>query len=332
MKFIKEDIKLNQFKPAYLIYGSEIYLKNLYKNKLKVAMVGEGDSMNYTHFDGKGIDVPEVIGIANTLPFFADRRVIVIENSGFFKNASDLADYMKNIPETTHFIFVEEEVDKRNRMYKAVKDVGRISEMSGMDEANLKLWVASLLSKDNKKITERTLMYFLNKTGSDMENLQSEIEKLVCYAMERDIITEADIDAVCTTQLENKIFQMIDAIASKRQEQALALYYDLLSLKEKPMSILFLITRHFNILLQIKEMKRLGMASSAMAQKAGVPPFAVNKYLTQTNNFTIPVLREAVTYCTDIEEMIKTGRLIDKIGVELLIVKYSGKGDVSKRS
>ena len=311
MKFIKEDIKLNQFKPAYLLYGSEAYLKNLYKNKLKVAMVGEGESMNYSHFDGKGIDVPEVIGIANTLPFFADRRVIVIENSGFFKNASDLADYMKNIPETTHFIFVEDEVDKRNRMYKAVKDVGRISEMNGMDEANLKLWVASLLSKDKKKITERTLMYFLNKTGSDMENLQTEIEKLVCYAMDRDIITETDIDAVCTTQLENKIFQMIDAITSKRQEQALALYYDLLS---------------------FKEMKRLGMASSAMGQKAGVPPFAVNKYLTQTNNFTIPVLKEAVTYCTDIEEMIKTGRLIDKIGVELLIVKYSSKGDVSKRS
>ncbi|WP_310605255.1 DNA polymerase III subunit delta [Anaerosporobacter sp.] len=327
MKSIKEDIKSNNFKPAYLLYGSEIYLKNLYKNKLKVAMIGEEESMNYSHFDGKGIDVPSVIGIANTLPFFAERRVIVIENSGFFKNASDLADYMKDIPETTHFIFVEEEVDKRNRMYKALKDIGHISEMNGMDEAILKLWVASLLSKDKKKVTERTLMYLLNKTGSDMENLQTEIEKLVCYAMERDVITEVDIDAVCTTQLENKIFQMIDAIASKRQEQALALYYDLLALKEKPMSILFLITRHFNILLQIKEMKRLNMANAAMGQKAGVPPFAVNKYLTQINNFTTPVLKEAVTYCVDIEEMIKTGRLIDKIGVEMLIVKYSAKTD-----
>ncbi|WP_167958487.1 DNA polymerase III subunit delta [Anaerosporobacter faecicola] len=325
MKFIKEDIKLNQFKPAYLLYGTEAYLKTLYKNKLKVAMVGEGDSMNYSHFDGKGIDVPEVIGIANTLPFFADHRVIVIENSGFFKNASDLADYMKNIPESTHFIFVEDEVDKRNRMYKAVKDVGRISEMNGMDETNLKIWVASLLRKDNKKITEKTLVYFLNKTGSDMENLQTEVEKLVCYAMDRDIITEADVDAICTTQLENKIFQMIDFIANKRQQQALALYYDLLTLKEKPMSILFLITRHFNILLQIKEMKRIGIATSAMSQKAGVPPFAVNKYLAQTNNFTTPVLKEALTTCADIEENVKTGRLIDKIGVELLIVKYSTK-------
>lgn len=325
MKYIKEDIKTGQFKPAYLLYGSEAYLKNLYKNKLKVAMVGDGDSMNYTHYDGKGIDVPSVIGIANTLPFFADQRVIVIENSGFFKNASDLADYMKEIPDTTHFIFVEEEVDKRNRMFKAVKDIGRVSEMNGLDETNLKLWIASLLSKDNKKITERTLMYFLNKTGADMENLQTEVEKLVCYAMDRDIITEEDIDAVCTTQLENKIFQMIDAIASKRQEQALTLYYDLLALKEKPMSILFLITRHFNILLQIKEMKRLGLPSSVMASKAGVPPFAVNKYLGQMNNFTIQILKEAVNYCTEIEEMVKTGRLIEKIGVELLIIKYSSK-------
>lgn len=325
MKFIKEDIKAGQFKPAYLLYGSEAYLKNLYKNKLKVAMVGDGESMNYSHFDGKGIDVPEVKGIANTLPFFADRRVIVIENSGFFKSASELADYMKEIPETTHIIFVEDEVDKRNKMYKAVKDIGRVSEMNGLDEANLKLWIASLLSKEKKKITERTLLYFLNKTGSDMENLQTEVEKLICYALDRDVITEQDIDAVCTTQLENKIFQMIDAIGSKNQEQALALYYDLLSLKEKPMSILFLITRHFNILMQIKDMKRLNMPNQMMSQKGGVPPFAVNKYLGQTKNFTLDILKEAINDCTEIEEHIKTGRLIDKIGVELLIVKYSSK-------
>lgn len=323
MKNIKEHIKLNQFKPVYLLYGTESYLKKLYKDKLKAAILGDGDEMNFSYFEGKGIDVSKVISAANTLPFFSDKRLIIIENSGLFKSQSDLADYIKSIPDTTHIIFTESEIDKRNRLFKAVKDVGTVSEMNGMDEANLKLWVASLLDKDKKKITGDTILYLLNKTGTDMENIQNEVEKLSCYAMDREVITAEDIDAVCTTLISGKIFLMIDAIGNRKQNQALELYYDLLALKEKPMSILFLIARQFNILIQVKNLANLGYNNTIISQKAGLMPFTINKYISQGKNFTIRTLKEALLSCAEIEEHIKTGRLMDKIGVELLIVKYS---------
>ncbi len=323
MKNIKEHIKLNSFKPVYLLYGTESYLKKLYKDKLKVAILNTSDEMNYSYFEGKGIEIPKLIEIANTLPFFSDKRLIMIENSGLFKSSNDLADYIKQIPDTTHIVFVENEVDKRNRLFKAVKDVGTISEMNSMDEANLKLWVASILSKDKKKVTEDTILYLLSKTGSDMENIQNEVEKLICYAWDRDVITRDDIDEVSTTQITNKIFLMIDAIGSKNQDKALELYYDLLALREKPMSILFLITRQFNILLQVKELASLGYNNTIISQKTGLMPFTISKYISQSKNYTAEILKEALDSCTEIEEMIKTGRLIDKIGVELLIVKYS---------
>ena len=323
MKTIKEHIKLNTYKPVYLLYGTETYLKNLYKNKLKEGILLGSDEMNYSHFEGKGIELKEVIEIAETLPFFSDRRLIMIEDSGLFKSQNELADYIREIPEGTHIVFVETEVDKRNRLFKAVKDVGVISEMDGMDVKNLKLWIVSVLNKDNKKIKESTLMYFLNKSGTDMENISQELEKLICYTMGREAITTEDIDAVCTTQISNKIFQMIDAIASKRQSYALNLYYDLLSLREKPMSILFLITRHFNQLYQVKELEAAKVGNTVISKKTGVPPFAVGKYIAQSKNFSAEVLKEALSTCADTEERVKTGRLIDTMGVELLIVQYS---------
>lgn len=323
MRTIKEHIKLNTYKPVYLLYGAESYLKNLYKYKLKEGILLGSDEMNFSHFEGKGIEIHKVIEIAETLPFFSDRRLIMIEDSGFFKSSNDLADYIKNVPETTHIVFVESEVDKRNRLYKAVKDIGVISEMNGLDENNLKLWITSILDKDNKKITGNTLMYFLNKSGTDMENISQELEKLICYTMDREVITPEDIDEICTTQISNKIFQMIDAIASKKQSNALSLYYDLLSLREKPMSILFLITRHFNLLYQVKELEAVRVNNTVISQRTGLPPFAVGKYITQSKNFSTNILKEALNTCADIEEQVKTGRLIDTMGVELLIVKYS---------
>lgn len=323
MKNIKEHIKLNQFKPAYLLYGSESYLKKLYKDKLKIAILDGSDDMNYSYFEGKGVDVSKVIEIANTLPFFSNRRLIIIENSGLFKSQNDLADYIKEMPETTHIIFVESEVDKRNRLFKAVKDKGNISEMNSMDEKNLKLWIASLLLKDQKKITEDSILYLISKTGTDMENIQNEVEKLICYTYDKEIITNEDIEEVCTTQITGKVFLMIDAIGSRNQDRALELYYDLLALREKPMTILFLIARHFNILVQVKELAELGYNNTVISQKTGQMPFAISKYINQSKNFTDKMLKEALETCTDVDEQVKTGKLIDKIGVEILIVKYS---------
>lgn len=323
MQTIKTHIQQNQYKQIYLLYGSEDYLKKLYKNKLKDGMIGQDDGMNLSYFEGKGLDINKVVEIAQTLPFFTERRLIIIEQSGLFKSQNDLADAIKQFPSTTHVVFVESEVDKRNRLYKTVKDIGTISEMNGLDEKNLGLWIVSLLGKDKKKITAHTVSYFLSKTGADMEHISRELEKLVCFAYDRDSITIEDVDAVCTTQLTNKIFQMIDAIAGKKQDTALALYYDLLALKEKPTSILYLITRHFNLLLQVKELTRLGYNNTIISQKAGLPPFAVGKYITQGKNFKSATLIQALHSCTNIEEQIKTGILIDKIGVELLIVTYS---------
>jgi DNA polymerase-3 subunit delta len=323
MKVIREHIKSGDFKPFYLLYGSEEYLKKLYRDKLRAAILPEGGDMNYACFEGKNIEPRKVAEIAQTLPFFSERRLIVLENSGFFKNQNELSELLEGTPDTTVIIFVETEIDKRSKLFKMVRDAGTVSEMNGLDEKNLKLFVTSLLEQERKKITEANINYLLDKTGADMTNLCNEVNKLISYTTGRDVILAEDIDAVVTAQITGKIFLMIDAIGSKQSGKALDLYYDLISVREKPLSILYLITRHFNILLQAKDLQALGYSSSSIGEMVGVPPFAVNKYLGQAKNFTVKRLKDALEFGADIEEQIKTGRMIEKIGVELFIITFS---------
>ena len=122
MEQLLQDLKQENYKNAYLLCGEEAYLRNQYKKRLRDALVMDGDTMNYSYYEGKDINPRAVIDMAETLPFFADRRVLMIENSGFFKNKCDeLADYVPVIPESTCLIFVETEIDKRNRLFKEVK-------------------------------------------------------------------------------------------------------------------------------------------------------------------------------------------------------------------
>lgn len=324
MKMLMEDIKNKRFKRIYLLTGEEVYLRNQYKKNLRDALLDPEDTMNVSVFEGRGINPREIIDLAETMPFFAERRVILIDGSGFAKNACpELADYIPQIPESTCLILTESEVDKRGRVYKAVKSTGRVVEFNRQDERTLTRWVLGILKKEGKNITEETMRLLLGRTGPDMENIGRELEKLLSYTLGRNVITNADVEEVCTEQTENRIFDMVQAITDHDQNKALDLYADLLAMKEPPMRILFLITRQFNQLLLLKNLMGHGLENSEMAKKAGVPPFALRRYMAQCRRFTAAQLRQAVEDCVDTEERVKTGLIGDQISVELLIVKYS---------
>ena len=321
MRQIAEDIKQNNFKQIYLLYGEERYLRRQYRQKLQAALCSDGDTMNVHFYSGKDVPVGEIIDLAETLPFLAERRVIFISDSGLFKSGGEkLAEYLTSPCESTCFVFTESEVDKRSKLFKTVQSKGYAADFTIQDESTLKRWIAGTLGRDGKKITENTVQLIISKTGTDMDNIQMELEKLICYCMDRDVVTDADVEAVCTTRISNHIFDMINAIADRKQKAALELYYDLLALKEPPMRILFLIARQCNMLLQAKEMKLKGHDNRTIGSRLGVPPFIVQKVLNQAAKFKTSTLRRAVQQCVEAETAVKTGRMNDMMSVEILIM------------
>lgn len=324
MRTIDEDIKNNTFKTAYLLCGEEAYLKKQYKDKLKKALAADGDTMNAAFYQGKETNPKELIDLAETMPFFADRRLILVEDSGFFKSgAEELAEYMGQVPATTVFVFAESEVDKRSRMYKALKSHGKIVEFSVQNQELLTRWMLGRLKRENKNITKAAMQEFFDRVGTDMGTLDREMEKLICYCMEKEVIELADVESVCPQAVTNKIFDMVGAIIECRRKDALEMYYDLLALKEPPLRILFLITRQYNILLQLKDLKRKGTGNSDMAKAAGIPPFAVNRSLAQASRLSVGSIKKILNYSVQMEEAVKTGQMNERIAVELVIMEAS---------
>ena len=151
MKRIDKDIESGNYQKVYLLYGDERYLKKQYKDKLRKALCAEDDNMNNHFFEGKGIPVGEVIDLAETMPFFAERKVIFLENSGFLKSGGEqLAEYVGSQNETTILIFVEAEVDKRSKLFRAIQANGCVIEFTEQDETTLKRWIAGRLGKEGK--------------------------------------------------------------------------------------------------------------------------------------------------------------------------------------
>lgn len=326
MKRINQDINDNNFSKVYLLYGDEAYLRNQYRDKLISALVNDGDTMNYSSYSGKDLPIGDIIDIAETMPFLAERRVILIEDSSLFgaKGGSDeLSDYIKQIPESTCMIFSEENVDKRSKLFKAVNSVGYASLFETPTPEVLSKWVQSILRAENKQITRQALDDLLENSGNDMMMIKSELDKLIAYTLYKDGITSSDIEAICIPQIENKIFNMLDYMMAHRTGAALSVYSDLLKLREAPAKILSAIEYQLRLTLHVKGLLSEGKSPAEMTSILGAKLYPVTKAVGQAKQFKTSALKKALDLCSQTEEDFKSGKINDQIGVELLIISIS---------
>lgn len=338
MGVVSNNLSSNEFKPVYLLYGEEAYLRNYYKNALKKALVNEGDNLNYSYYEGNQTDPSEVTGMIQTMPFLAEHRVVIVENSGWFAKAGGDADSdddkasgktaalqgaIKEIGEDVVLIFVEEKVDKRSKMYKCVLNKGVAEEYAPQTEDSLARWVSNYAKSSGKMMDAKTAYYLVAEVGSDMMLLQNEMEKLIAWSLDKNTITIDDVETVCTHQVTNKIFDMITAIATHHQKEALNLYYDLLSLRESPFHILSLLVRQYTQMLEVKDLMNKNQPVNMIATKLGSKDWIIKRLADSCRRMKIDDIKACLEACAKADEDIKTGNLTDLLSVELLIVGCS---------
>lgn len=365
MERIKQDIKTGQFNRLYLLYGDDEYFRNFYKNKLRDALISEDDLMNLTEFSGKDVDVNSIMDTARTIPFLAERRVVVVSGSELFnpkskkglddsddedadeskdENASDtkkknkdygLSDFLAEIPETTVLIFNEDSVKRNSKLFKACEKYGyvscfeKIKENDAQGIKKLEGYILQKLKRENKNITYGAMRTLIERTGTDLRTVFIELDKLISYTMDRDSITEDDVKALIPERIEDKVFEMIECISARNQKRALDLYYDLLKKKEAPVKILSLIERHYHQLYVVKNLSGSGMDYKEVLKAAGIKPmeFLYKKYMGLTRKYSLSDLKDAMEMCLDYDKAFKSGKIKDNVAVEMVIVSMSQRNE-----
>ena len=236
MAILNEQINKKEFSRVYLLGGTEPYLIYQYRDKLIAALTDPNDTMNFITFKGDNTKPEDIIEFADTMPFFAERRVVLVENSNYFKNGCEkMEKVLGSLPETTVIIFVEKNIDNRKKLSKQIAELGTVAMFDAPDSDMLAVWLNSMFAEDKISISGATLRYLIDRVGNNMNLLKNESEKLRSYAVEKGSVSKDDIDLLCVNQVEDKIFDMIDAISEKKKEKTMELYDDLLYLQEPPM-------------------------------------------------------------------------------------------------
>lgn len=330
MRKLKEHIKNGSYAPVYLLHGEERHLIESYLEKMVAGILASVDaSMNYDVFSDPKTGADEIANAIDTLPFFADRRLVVLNRLGLAspggkEKAEKVVEALAAKPEETYVILVEEKADKRTKLYKHVEKQGHVALFEPLSESATIKYIANTLGRSGKRIDAAAAKHLIDYAGTDLSILNSELEKLAAYVGEEQAVRREDIEAVCTRSIESRIFDLIDCMGAGRRPRALQLYHDLLLSKEAPLRILYMLSRQFRTTYKAKLYQSHGMPEASMAAKLKVHPFAAKKSMQQARSFTLKQLEKALGDCLETEYAIKQGLADPEMAIEGLVIRYSG--------
>lgn len=332
---IFKDIEAKRFKSIYLFYGEEEYVKQQALNQLVDALIDpQFRDLNYQVMDGSEVGVDEIINACETLPFMSDRRLIVVKDSVFLtnrRNGSDnqnsvedgkrLGEYIKDIPPTTYVIFyVRNGIGSKSGLYKSIKKIGSVVEFSRLEDIDVKRWVVREIGIHSKTITKPAIEQFVYLVGTNLEDVENELSKLMAFVHDCDVITEEHVQKIATPTLEHSIFQLVEAIGNRDVDTALILLDEMLDKGEAFYSIIPMIGRQIRLILLCKSYSEKGYLRNQIASTLKIHPYGVGKYISQGQNFTKEELEAAFLDCLKLDYSIKQGKIDGRLGLEMLIL------------
>ncbi|CAD2074063.1 DNA polymerase III subunit delta [Jeotgalicoccus coquinae] len=314
-----------------LLYGTNIIRIEDKIKSIAREYVGTLDDFNYTKLNFKETPVEQIIEEAQTLPFLADRKVIVVEEAVLFTaqktgtavnhNIDLLIDYLKNKSDDTLIIFavITEKLDKRKKVTKLMAERGKQIEINEMNEKELMNYVRSVFDRNELEISSEALTLLLEKTSYKYAAVHNEVTKLVLYA--EGNVTLDDVENVVSVSLEQNVFLLTDFILKNEKQKAVQLARELILQKEEPMKLLHLVIGQFRLLYQVKILNGEGYQEDNIARTLKVHPYRVKLAQRHTRKFPLEVLLAKMVICRDIDYKFKSSYLDRNALFELFILE-----------
>lgn len=310
---------------VYLLYGEDNYLKNEFVKKAKKNFGELQLGINYIQIDESNVN--NVISDIETPAFCYERKMIIVKNANLMqkKNAiSDkLSDYLNDADKQTldsiELIIVEDSVEK-NALFNTISKIGMIKEFNEQKIGQLITKVKSISAAYGVQIQENVAQYFIECTGTNMEDIINEIRKLIEYAGKGGTITKEDIDSLTIKKSESVIFDLTDNLGKKNIHEAINVLHGLIYAKEPVQKILVMLYNHFKKLYIVQLSKGQNVAQNLKLKPNQT--FLVSKYQNQAKFFTQDEIRNLLNEFMYIDEASKSGNLDINVGLESVLCRY----------
>jgi DNA polymerase-3 subunit delta len=275
----------------------------------------------------------EAIQEANSLPFFGDKRLVIIENAVFLTSAKKtnkiehnldlLVAYLDSPLESTVLVILApyEKLDERKKIVKKIKEKAKIVDVSPLDERALRNFLKNYLANENFAIETDAFEELIKRCDLNLALIMNEIEKLILYKTSSKEIDKKDVEILVSRSLENNIFDLTSYIMQKRFENALILFRDLITQGEEVIRINATIINQIRLFIQVKILLQDNLDQKAIANILKVHPYRVKLAIESVRKISLLDLKNLYQKLIDNDYKFKTGQGDKNLNFEFFILE-----------
>lgn len=321
--------------PIYTVYGEIPELIDKEINQIIDSYLdGEPkDDFNYIKFNLYETNFNQIIEEAMTMPFFSDKKVILVQNTFILTGEKVSKDHTIDAHAVIEFIekyngdslvifqVFASKLDERKKMVKTLKKHAKIKKVEQMSEVEMKQWIQSYLNQNFKDIKQDALDQFLTLTGIHYQLINQELDKLLLYIGDKTTINLEDVKTIVNRSLEQNVFLLTEYIQNGQKQKAVTLMRDLIQLKEEPIKLLALITSNYRLYYQSLILNQKGYSEQQIAKTVGAHPYRVKLALRHARKYTLESLLEKMNICVETDYHLKSSYMDKVLILELFILK-----------
>lgn len=332
---LEKNLKNNKIDNAYIFCGlDEELIKDSINNVIKPFTSSDSLDLNYIKIDAVKADMDIIRNACETMPFFSDKKIVLISRANFLKEKCDssgkelyeeMKEYIKDIPDFTilllYYVFDDKRDNpKKNKKVMALDNDATIVYVEKLKRDGFIKKVSDIFKRQNANINNVSIRYFCDKVPTNFEIINSEIEKLICYTNGREI-TRKDIDLLLPRKSEDDIFDLVDLISQRKIEKAMDILDEILFKEDKHILIVVSIENQFKTLYNVKGYLNQGKGLEDIIRILHRPKFVVEKLIALSKKFTRKQLVGLLDVCLETEKSLKSTTTDKKTSLELLLIK-----------
>jgi DNA polymerase-3 subunit delta len=312
-----------------LLYGPESYFVEQGLQLIRDAVVSlENRDFNLTQYYGKDFKPGEVVEQARTFPVFSERRLVIIKNvnDASADQLEGLLTYLDEpVPETV-LLLTADKIDARRKFYQILKKSGKVFEFKKIYENQLPTFVRDLAKSFNVTLTSEGLKLFCKRVGTNLVEVQGELEKLLGYLGDRDIADEKDVAAIVSDTRIESVFDLTDALGEGDVSTAFHLLDRLLSEGQAPLMVLAMMTRHFRQMWKVNELVAQRVPQSEFPKRVGVSPYFLKGLMKQASRFDNQQYRLVFNQFLETDLALKSSGSEPRMHMEKLVLDIAALG------
>jgi DNA polymerase-3 subunit delta len=318
---LTKHLAADRIEPLYFVSGEESWLAEQALTAFRRHATSADDLMNTHLFSGSAVDPSEIVAVAQTLPAFAPRRLIIVRDAERLAASDALTTYCKDPSPSTCLVMVMAKPDRRKSWIHALLDRAVTVSCDPLKPPAVKTWLAREAASRDLSMTDEAVAYLLARADGSLRTLAQDLDKLALSRPQGQPTPAgmADLIALSPGRAAISVFDWADAVAARRSSDAVA-YAEALLTHEPPLLLLSILAGQWRKMIRYRTLVDRGTPPSMALQALGLPPPAANRVSKGAEQRTLPALIGGLTWCMETDAAIKGGALSPDLAIERLVL------------